>query len=305
MRRVEFGRLGRTEIIDAPKLVECGFQGALLVDCKFHGGTLCRCSFERAILRIVDFGGVWFNNVGVQSAEINRCDLRGARGLRLDDNLLINSTLTPYSQEPWSVLRRSYTGPKMAFNLIFLALFFAPFLSSGFLWLALNRAEGTVSAEITLLKTVIAPALAKGGVESELAQSAIQHLDKIGRCLQEKCNDYSVWQLLLGLHQERWWFVLFTVVLVVYNALRLALTLLVAPLRAEEERSNHTPPRLPSCSSDGAWFVRSFRFIWSLLKSYGWLEWPHWIVFAFGFAALLSGVVNGFRLLTRVVSIPA
>jgi hypothetical protein len=307
MRRVAFGqtKIDGEPVTSAPELVRCEFPSASLINCEFNAGTINQCSFEGAVLRIVNLRAVAFSHTNMRSAEFHGCDLRETNGLRLDDNLLLQSALPPYSKEPWSVLRRSYTGPKMAFNLIFLAMFFVPLLTSGFIWLALNRAEWAVSAEISQLKIFLEHIPTNSDIGSDVTTRAIEHLEKIGRCLREKCDDYSMWQLLLGIHQRKWWFASFTALLILYNVLRLALTLLVAPLRAEEDRSNRTPPRWPSWPTEGRWFQRPVRFISSLGASYGWLVWPHWFVFVFGFAALVAGAVNGAYLLTRVISLPS
>jgi hypothetical protein len=59
----------------------------------------------------------------------------------LDDNAIEGTRFSPYAHDPWSVLRRTYTGPKLAFLLLFSVLAFLPLGLRAAFWITLSRLE--------------------------------------------------------------------------------------------------------------------------------------------------------------------
>jgi hypothetical protein len=301
-----FGRSTLKSVIFYDKLVleKCKLPNAELESCRFDEGVFNCSDLSRAKFRRVNFRGVDFGYSSVQFAEFENCDLRDARRLRFDDNLLLHSTLSPYIREPWSRLRRSYTGPKMAFNLIFLATFFTPLLLSSFLWLELNHAERIVGAAIDAVRASLVNSLSESGAAGELIRSVVRRLDEFKLCQSSSCTKYHIWELLIGV-QRHGLFWLFSALLIAYNAGRLVLTLFVSPLRAEEDRSSHTPPRWPVFAAEGKWCVRVARWLGDANTCYAWLVPIHWFVFVAGFVAFFAALVNGAQLLTTPVLLPS
>jgi hypothetical protein len=64
--------------------------------------------------------------------------------IRFDGNRIKDARLRPWLREAWSILRRTYTGPKFAFLLVFTSLAFLPFVGQVLFWLTLNRFERQV-----------------------------------------------------------------------------------------------------------------------------------------------------------------
>ena len=302
---VNFGRaiLKAVVFYDKLRLENCELPNAELENCSFDEGTFDSCDLSRAKFREVNLRGVDFGYSPVRLVEFVNCDMRDTRRLCLDENFLLHNTSSPYISEPWSRLRRSYTGPRMAFNLIFLATFFTPLLLSSFFWLEVNRAERVAGAEIGALRTALTSSLSISRAESRVIRSVVRRLDEIRLCPGYGCRQYSIWQLVLGV-QRQGSFWIFSALLIAYNIGRLVLTFVVGPLRAEEDRSAHTPPRWPALSTEGKWCVRVARWVSQLNTCYAWLVPIHWFVFVMGFAALAAAIINGSRLLTTSVFLP-
>jgi len=302
---INFGRARLTNVIfyDNIPFRNCHFQNAELESCRFEEGRFTSCDLSRGKFRSVIFRGVDFGRSATYLAEFVNCDMRKTRGLRLDENLLSQSIFSAYAREPWSRLRRSYTGPKMAFNLIFLATFFTPLMISSFSWLEMNHAEQIANSEIVALRGRLVGQLSKSGMRADLQEALIKELDSFKLCPDGGCRRYQIWELLLGF-QRAGAFWIFSALLVAYNAARFVLTLLVGPLRAEEDRSSLSPPRYPAVSPEGCWWLRRARQLFSLKTCYAWLIPIHWFVVVAGFIATAAAIINGWRLLTTPVFLP-
>jgi hypothetical protein len=141
--------------LEGAQLEGAHLKGAFLRGADLRGAHLEKADLERAFLRGADLRG----------AHLERADLRGAhlraivghvRGplsvLRsifpffqppfvLNDNAIEGTRFPPYIQDPWSVLRRTYTGPKLAFLVLFSLLAFLPLAGRAAFWITLSQLE--------------------------------------------------------------------------------------------------------------------------------------------------------------------
>ena len=120
-----------------------------------------------------------------------------------------------------------------------------------------------------------------GAPGAEVLAEAAKRVGDIEPCLTEECEEWEVWEVLIGVDRGlSYW--LLVAALIVYNACRGSLTWLVGQLRDDEERSGYSPA----------------------LKDYGWLVWPHRVVRGLLFVSLASLVWHAYHWLTLPVWLP-
>ena len=64
---------------------------------------------------------------------------------KLDQTHIRNTRFHPRARDPWSVLRRNYTGPNMVFVLLFTFAIFFPVIAKATFWSAVSRWQETVT----------------------------------------------------------------------------------------------------------------------------------------------------------------
>jgi uncharacterized protein YjbI with pentapeptide repeats len=240
---------------------------------------LTDANLERAILVGADL-----ENALLVGTNLSGADLRDCRNIRLDHTITRGAFLSPSAGDRWSVLRRSYTGARMIFNLIFLSAFFLPLALRAAILANASRAQTEMidagDAIITALKSA-----------TPIDSTAVRRLEAARTALlamRAPDNDASVraetapapapgwtptkaWTLLLG-SEHGSLLLLTSIALLIYNLLRWILTSIVAPMRDEEAFSGTSPPfARVSDGSFGGW-LRS----WT--SAYGWLIVPHRVV---------------------------
>jgi uncharacterized protein YjbI with pentapeptide repeats len=309
LRSVAFdvATLGNVDFTDM-RLTECTFRNAQLLGCICQDATFDYCDFRDADLSRSNFVAATFRQVDLARADLTGVDLRGASGYQFDDNHAFNVILSPGSVDGWSTLRRAYTGARFAFNILFLVFFFAPIVVKAVLWTEVQHLQ-TASGDLrTRMKQAADTLSAAPDPIAHAIGSALAEFSSRGPCLAEKCDSVRLVWLLLGLNTD--WHdadcltriaIAAGPLLIIYNGLRGFLTLLVAPLRDEEERSGHTPRR-------ALWRTGEPRKppLWERLRtSYGWMTKLHWIVQVLQYVAYGSTAVSIFNFLSTEVSLPA
>lgn len=253
-------------------LTYAGFGGAVM-----KGADLSHANFMNASLNKADLSGATLTD-----AHFDKADLRNATGLRLDGNHIIDAHLSPRAKDPWSVLRRTYSGPRYALHLIFLIAFLIPYIAKSLMWVGVTN---TQHAMIDLQGTIQQAA-------ETVADSTYQPLSVALEAVAEKLanyvpseetgwKQYRVAQLLVG-WDKSWIQVALVFVLLLYNALRGFLTFKVSLLREEEERSHYSPA----------------------LSDYWWLFRIHQVVHVLLFVALASFAYHAWHWLTQEVWLP-
>jgi hypothetical protein len=204
--------------------------------------------------------------------------------------MVLNSTriwrtrFSPTANDPWSRLRKGYTGPRLFVNLLLLVAFLLPYAAKCAGWRCVNKVEIAVTDCVSRLTTDMDSA-------SLAREPRAYVLDKLASQLTARVPDedngwrrFAVWELLLGFDKKvTYWTT--AIALVVYNLLRASLTVLVAPLRDEEERSGHCPEWIPEGGGQPGWRHELRVMIrdpidWSmrLRLSYGWMVGPERVV---------------------------
>lgn len=242
----------------------------------------------RADLRGADLNGAWLDDketdlrgadcraADFAEALLDEADLRSVKGIILDSSRVRNARFSATANDPWSILRRAYTGPRLVFNFLILLVFLAPYAAKTVGWIAVDRAEESAKDAVTWLADKT-NRIENGGSDNQVLHAAAKYL--VGRAPSQAngWREYKIWQLLIGVDRAAsFWMT--AIVLLVYNLGRSFLTLMVAPLRDEEERSGHGP----AYKADS---------IWQFRNAYGWMVWPHrlvrtlflFAVFAFAF----------------------
>jgi hypothetical protein len=242
---------------------------------------------ERADLRAADLKGAWLDDkesdlrgadlraADTEEALFDEADLRSVRGLILDSARVRNARFSPTASDPWSLLRRGYTGPRLLFNLLILLVFVTPYAAKTAGWIAVDRVEENVKGSMEWIAKETSR-LSSSSPEFQFAHSAAEYLLSRTPSTAHGWSEYKIWELLIGVDRPAAFWIA-AVVLIVYNLARSFLTLVVAPLRDEEERSGHAP----------AYEMES---IWQFRNAYGWMVWPHYLVqttFVFAVLAFL------------------
>lgn len=291
--------------LDGYDLVNANLQEAVLRGASMRDANLRGTNLIRADLRGVDLKGSWFDDreTDLRDADfrgtnlldvlLDNADIRGVRGLVLDSTRLRNARFSPTAKDPWSILRKSYTGPRLILNYLFLVAFLVPYLVKSVGWIGVNKAETAIDTTVSRLAERVETLTDFEDVNSRVLRSFSDELAKRAPNEGNGWRRYSLWQVVIGLDRSpSYW--LTAVALVLYNVLRTLLTMLVAPLRDEEERSGHSPPHRPRQElrkSRGERLMDTLVSPHELLEkvraSYGWMMWPHRVVrilffFAFG-----------------------
>jgi len=225
--------------------VDADLRGASLAGCTLPDSHLVLADMRNAILDHADLKGAnlqhaSFDDATLAGADLERADLRFATGIRFNNTLLRGARLSPHAGDPWSVLRRQYTGTMFSIHLMLFFLFLVPYVARTAMWLGVQRAEVQLAA---VRNQALVLAAQQGGparsaqVENVLAQM------RLTPCLAPECQEWRVWHVLLGL--DRGWshahLVALALALVVYNLARALLTWRVGVLRDAEDRSGYTP----------------------------------------------------------------
>jgi hypothetical protein len=325
---------------DRANLHSVNFSNAKLLGANFSGATLVRAVFFKNNLQGSSFTGAFmgealFDSVDLRGAEFSSsklddarftnadvkgarfsgailkgADLRGARNLLLDQTYIKDAHFYPRAKDPWSVLRRSYTGPKFTFILLALIAFAIPYIGRIGFWSFVNLGQGYTQA---IFGTIKQRAQEQGIDDQTIAMLGLSHenITALSQCLSEECVRKSAWQLMLGADQNpisigfiSFPFWLLPALLLLYNICRGILTALVAPMRDAEERSGYSPiwSRVSIVNNE----VVSPRFYqkgwW---QGYQPLYCMHKIVSALGTIAILAFFINGWYWMFQVIYLPA
>jgi hypothetical protein len=221
------------------------------------------------------------------------------RGAVYDNSFLRNARLSAKPNDPWSILRRSYTGPNLLFHVLFMLAFLTPYVAKTVFLLGVNEVQqGIQNTTEAFHKHITESEHQLTGVSPpQPVLNFAEEIRRITPCLREKCKMSYVWQVLIGADLGPSYWAL-AVALLLYNFCRAILTSFVAPLRDQEERSGFTPPfkRPPDDPlSRGArdtrnsfirWMDQQGLIYWR--ESYGWLMYPHRVVRLLWYVAIIS-----------------
>lgn len=204
-------------------IVGTNLQGADLHVANLQDANLRGADLQGANLRGADLQRADLQGANLQDANLQGASLRDCKNYLLDNNFIKDTLFSPNASDPWSVLRRKYTGVMLFFNFLFLICFLGSNALQATAWKALNIFQKHYAENIAKLENI-----------SEIKTP-------LGACMSEKCdNPRPIWQIMLGL-QKGWLKAALAVLLIVYNISRAWFTWWVGLLREAEERSNHSP----------------------------------------------------------------
>lgn len=182
----------------------------------------------------------------LEKATLNYALTREATGILFNDNAVQGMDIEGNAKDPWSVLRRKYTGPMFFVHLLLLVAFVLPYAAKV---LALTVTGRTYEAmRVSLESGIEAPAGA------DVVQAWLERFDAAH-------TQTHAWWALLGGTQGLWWlFVPTALAILLYNILRGYLTLRVGILRDQADRVLRTPtleeyygPCHPLARNDARW----------------------------------------------------
>lgn len=199
-------------------------EGASLADAHLEGASLILAHLEGASLEEAHLEGAH-----IRLANLDLADLTSVNGLRFNENRVHRARIPGNAKDPWSVLRRGYTGPWFFVHLLLLTMFFTPYVAKIFYLSAVSDAHMLIERKAeTLADELSEYDTLKRFYDTQTARFEDAHERK-----------RAVW-VLIG-WTESWWSFGMAMVIVLYNAMRGFLTLKVSSLRDAEERSEITP----------------------------------------------------------------
>ena len=184
------------------------FRKAYLINADFRNANLTRADFSDAILRDAKFDGAI-----LAAANLEGADFTGVLTLTLDQCNIRGTRFSPFCNEPWLKLKRTYTWFRQVQVVFFLGVFVASLFFK------------TVSVQIS--------AFFQGNPNNLYGVCAID----------ERCTTYQVWQVLLGLAEPSWLIPLLAVVTAILNNIsRVMITAEVVKQRNNEADTGISPP---------------------------------------------------------------
>ena len=227
----------REAILDYANLKYAGMNNAILTNC-----SLILTDFSGARLKQSDFKGAI-----LKEANFSEADIRKAKNIIFDENKVYRTHIEGPARDPWTSLRRKYTGPWFFIHLLLLIVFVFPIVSRiGFLstmaeiqHMAIDMQnqihDRSVNDSDFLYHDVQRSIVIKDGYEM-----ADSFLEKLSTYFKKNGKTVPAWWILLGGHHG-WLYFLLTLAIIIYNILRGVLTVKVSQLREAEERAQVTP----------------------------------------------------------------
>ena len=194
-------------------LEHANLRDSHLEHANFFRANLKHADLRRAYLKDATLLEADLEDATLREADLSSVDLRDVRGLRFDDNPIRDIRIEGNARDPWSVLRRSYTGPWFFAHILLLVIFFAPYAGKAVALTGVAEAYALVSELIPALE---------------------------GEPISVSFRLTRAFYVLIGIEQG-WLAFVFALVVVGYNGLRAVLTLRVSMLRDAEERSVISP----------------------------------------------------------------
>lgn len=152
MRRADLSHeklcLGEAEFADTDMtgatLINRDFHGSNLQGAIFENSIIAGCDFEQADAEGANFAGAKLQECNFRGTNLAGADLRGTKNLRLDSTYIRGARFAIRANDPWSVLRRNYTGTMLMFHLLLVAFFFIPYAIKATGLVALKHAQDVI-----------------------------------------------------------------------------------------------------------------------------------------------------------------
>ena len=302
--------------LDLADLSGANLRASDLTEAKLHRAKLPRADLRQADLTGALLLGADLSRALLKGARLANADLRGARVHKLDQAFVRGAqfsalasrwraltcemilaplcgwldrrgwswasgqlAFTSDPNDPWSILRQSYAGPRVLFLFFTVIVFALPYVARAAVYSAAAPVERQLAEETAHRKKQVEHRLASRPGNQDL-------LDELNR-LEEyearvRFDRQPVWKVALKWDQGRIWPTALAGLLMFYNVGLYVLITQVSALRDEEERSGWTP----------AW------------KDYRHLVWVHRLVVILFYVSVASFLFNIAQMLGEEVLVP-
>jgi len=272
--------------LSGANLSNASLQGASLENADLSNSYLFNIQLNQADLRSADLTRAMLAEADLSEADLEAADLTGATlrgaslqdanligafGFRLDHNYVRGAKLYGGARDPWSVLRRTYTGSALLFLLLPLLAYFGLLIARAAFWAGVGQVEERALGALHSVAPRM-PDKANAAAKAELVSEILAQLN-------ERTDPKPVWVVILGL-SDGVGVALLTGSLFLYNVLLYTLSRSVSAMRDAEERSGYTPE----------WFDQFAKLGFDDPYEYrAWCErMPRWAVDAFALAVCSS-----------------
>lgn len=163
-------------LVSAAKLNGANLNGAMLNGADFSGADLTGAHLSHA-----DLTGALLTHANLSDA-----NLRDAKSFRLDDTFVRSTSFDAKSKDPWSVLRRKYTGPMFLFHVIFLMVFLGVYMARAMIWVGVNLAQESLEIAQGSLEIAQQEIILQTNVAATMNAQALSDLQEDVRKLWEE-----------------------------------------------------------------------------------------------------------------------
>lgn len=131
-----------------------------------QGAHLEHASLNSAYLEHGNLTSAHLEGAQLDQAVLSEANLRSARGLFFCDNRVRDIDIEGDAIDPWSVLRRKYTGPWFFVHLLLLIVFFTPYVARTFSLTVQSRGQEWAFAQFARLESALGDAHSVAGREA-------------------------------------------------------------------------------------------------------------------------------------------
>jgi len=117
-------------------------SNAVLSAANFQGATFTYADLRGAILQ-----GANLKNVSLHQTDFRDADLRGVKNAVYDESHIVHALTGLAANDPWSILRRKYTGFMALIHLFLLVMFISPYVGHAIFWQAVNQGQEIYSTK--------------------------------------------------------------------------------------------------------------------------------------------------------------
>ncbi len=202
----------------------------------FSNATFHKASFVNPNMSQHIYNGANFGGSSLMNLDLSNTDLQNSKGIIFDNTYIKNAKISRNARDPWSILRRNYSGTLLIFHLVLLIAFIMPYFGKTLLWVGINQSQESLTRSVESIRI-----RAENINSNEAREFVLGELSKITPCLAPECKEHTVAEVIIGLDKESKIWIL-VVLLIVYNIFRTILTRFIGPLCDEESRHYTTPP---------------------------------------------------------------
>lgn len=199
----------------------------------FRYAHLEDADLELSRLSYCDLSSCFLQDASLNRACLDYASIRSSHGVLFDDNQSVRLNIEGNAPDPWSTLRRTYTGPMFFVHLLLLVAFLLPYAAK-----VLTLTTTARGYEALRQSLEAGEGVPPGG---EVVRAWLEHFDA------SHTQTHAAWVLLGGTHAWWWAMVPTALAILCYNVLRGHLTLTIGVLRDQADRVERTPRVVEYC----------------------------------------------------------